>query len=307
MNTTFWGPSGWVFLHTLTFIYPETPNYTDKVAMQNFMNSISYILPCKYCRISFTKYSNSLPITKYLDNREKVIEWLYKMHNKVNKKLRGQGFCKYSNPELSLIKDKYKPILEHINNLCSNINTHKHEHSIQNIITYICNLGRDFLGSIIFNYQGYFSNCYSGDEKIKIVSVYHTFFNSIIPLICSYISKMNKFISIQCSEFVSRYKINNSINSFNNIFNIKNILSQNEAYTKLIKWFYNCKLLCSFDDKVINTFDKYMNYYSKNIVLSCSNPIDKKDKNKIKTCRKNPKKNMHKSIKKSMKKSMKKL
>jgi hypothetical protein len=292
MNTTFWGPSGWVFLHTLTFIYPETPNYNDKVLMQNFMNSISYILPCKYCRISFTKYSNSLPIIDYLDTRDKVIEWLYKMHNKVNKKLRSQGFCKYSNPDISLIKDKYKPILEHINNLCS---THSKQ-SIQNIITYICNLGRDFLASIVFNYQGYFSNCYSGDEKIKIVSVYHTFFNSIIPLICTYISKMckdiNTEISIKCSEFVSRYKTNNTIN----IFNIKNILSQNEAYSKLIKWFYNCKLLCTFDDKVINSFDEYMTYYSKHIVLSCSNPIDK-DKTKVKSCRKNPKKSMKKSIK----------
>ena len=34
MNTTFWGPSGWQFLHTLTFIYPEKPSYTDKVKMQ---------------------------------------------------------------------------------------------------------------------------------------------------------------------------------------------------------------------------------------------------------------------------------
>ena len=306
MNTTLWGPSGWIFLHTLTFIYPETPSYTDKVAMQNFMNSISYILPCKYCRISFTKYSNSLPIIDYLDNRDKAIEWLYKMHNKVNKKLRSQGFCKYSNPELSLIKERYKTIIDHINNLCS---SHNHNQSVQNIITYICNLGMDFLGRIVFNYQGYFSNCYSGDEKIKIVSVYHTFFNSIIPLICSYISKMCKDInteisteiSIKCSEFVSRYKTNNSIN---NIFNIKYILSQNEAYTKLIKWFYNCKLLCSFDDKVMKSFDEYMTYYSKHIVLSCSNPIDMKDKSKIKSCRKNPKKSMKKRMKKSMKKSM---
>ena len=299
MNTTFWGPSGWVFLHTLTFIYPETPSYSDKVTMQNFMNSISYILPCKYCRISFTKYSTTLPIIDYLDTRDKVIEWLYKMHNKVNKKLRGQGFCNYSNPDLSVIKDKYKPILEHIHNLCSS--HHKNIQTIQTIITYICNLGRDFLASIVFNYQGYFSNCYSGDEKIKIVSVYHTFFNSIIPFICSYISKMDSTMdanmTLQCSDFLSRYTINNSVTT---LFNIKNILSQNEAYSKLIKWFYNCKLLCSFDDKVMNSFDKYMTYYSKHIVLSCSNPTDMKDKTKMKSCRKNMKKSVKKSIKKSI-------
>ena len=31
MNTTFWGPSGWEFLHTLTFIYPIKPTFNDKV------------------------------------------------------------------------------------------------------------------------------------------------------------------------------------------------------------------------------------------------------------------------------------
>ena len=275
MNTTFWGPSGWVFLHTLTFIYPESPSYTDKVKMQNFMNSISYILPCKYCRISFTKYSNSLPITDYLDSRTKVIEWLYKIHNKVNKKLRGQGFCNYANPELSLVINKYNPIITKIIKLCESSN------NIQDIITYICNLGRHFLASIVFNYQGYFSNCYSGDEKIKIVSVYHTFFNSIIPIISSYISKINK----ECENNQKDIK-----------FNIRNILTQSEAYTKLLKWFYNCKILCTFNDK-FKTFEEYINYYSKHIVLSCSKTIDNKNNKQIKSCRKNIVKIKHKKTK----------
>ena len=301
MNTTFWGPSGWVFLHTLTFIYPETPSYNDKVKMQNFMSNISYILPCKYCRLSFTKYSNSLPITDYLDNRKTLVEWLYKMHNKVNKKLRGQGFCKYDNPELSTIYTKYKPILEHIYSLCNNnnnTNTNTNTNPAHDIITYICNLGRDFLGSIVFNYQGYFSNCHTGDEKIKIVSVYHTFFTSIIPLIYSYISKINKkckYVSEHISRYISIYENKNKLN-------IRYILTQNEAYTKLIKWFYNCKLLCSFDDK-FKSFNEYVNYYSKHIVLSCSNTIDKN--NIIKSCRKSTRKSTRKSSRKSTRKTLK--
>ena len=59
MNTTFWGPSGWKFLHTLTFIYPITPSFNDKVKMREIMYSICFILPCKYCRLSFTKYIKS--------------------------------------------------------------------------------------------------------------------------------------------------------------------------------------------------------------------------------------------------------
>jgi len=275
MNTTFWGPSGWQFLHTLAFIYPEQPSYTDKVKMQKFMNLISYILPCKYCRISFTKYSTTLPITDYLDNRDSVVNWLYKIHNKVNKKLRSQGFCKYDNPELEHVINHYKPIINKINNLCNSNNNN----NVQDIITYICNLGRDFFGSIVFNYQGYFSNCYSGDEKIQIVSTYNSFFNSIIPLICSYLSKMNK----ECSINISRYETSKKL-KINNLFRIRYILTQNESYTKLMKWFYNETMLCSFDDK-FKSFEDYVKYYSKHIVLSCINPVDIKG-DIIKSCRK---------------------
>ena len=114
MNTTFWGPSGWKFLHTLTFIYPENPSFSDKVKMREFMNSLYLILPCKYCRASFLKYSNSLPIDEHLESRNMIIEWLYKIHNKVNKKLRAQGFCKHSNPDESTVASIYNPILEHL-------------------------------------------------------------------------------------------------------------------------------------------------------------------------------------------------
>lgn len=268
MNTSFWGSSGWTFLHTLTFIYPEHPSYSDKVKMENFMNSISYILPCKYCRNSFSKYIKSLPINEFLDNREKLIEWLYKIHNKVNKKLRSQGLCKHKNPTFDDVIKIYQPIVNKINYLC-NSNT-----TIQLIINYICNLGQDFLGSIVFNYQGYFSNCHTGDEKINIIRVYHTFFNSIIPLICSC---LNKF-SNECNKHVSRY--------ITTKFNIKTMLTQNEAYSKLIEWFYKCNELCTFNTKDNSkTVEDYITYFKKHIVLSCNNPLTINGK-VLKSCRK---------------------
>lgn len=273
MNTEFWGPSGWVFLHTLTFIYPEKPSYNDKVKIEKFMKNVSYILPCKYCRVSFNKYAQSLPITHFLDNREKMIEWLYKIHNKVNKKLRSQGLCRHKNPDLEDVKLQYKPIIDKINSLC-NTNT------IKTIINYICNLGKEFLGSIVFNYQGYFSNCHTQDEKLNIVVVYHTFFNSIMPLISSYVSKISK----KCHQDVSRHSI-----YLNTNFKLKSILIQNEAYSKLIKWFYKCNHLCTFNTKdETRTFEHYKHYFTKHIVFSCNNPLTlKNNKNRIKSCRKN--------------------
>jgi hypothetical protein len=215
MNTTFWGPSGWQFLHTLTFIYPESPTFNDKAKIREFMYSLSFILPCKYCRLSFTKYIKSLPIDNYLDSRKLIVEWLYKIHNKINKKLRIQGFCKHSNPELSNVIKHYESITENIYKM---LNGDEKSNEVKNVINYICNLGSDFLGSVVFNYQGYFSNCHTGNEKVKIVSVYNAFFNSIIPIILAYIQKFCK----EGKDCVARYKKDlekkNEIN-----FNIRSI------------------------------------------------------------------------------------
>jgi hypothetical protein len=267
MNTTFWGPSGWKFLHTLTFIYPINPSFSDKVKMREFMSSLYLILPCKYCRASFLKYSNSLPIDEYLESRYMMIEWLYKIHNKVNKKLRAQGFCKHSNPDESIVTTIYNPILEHITKIINNESRTSNQRT-QEAINYICNLGREFLGSIVFNYQGYFTNCHTSDEKVKIISVYQSFFNSIIPLICCYLSKLCK----EGKECVSRYEIKK--------FKIRNILTHLEPYSKLITWFYKCDSLCSLED-MFKTQDLYEKHFEKHIVSSCNNP--KTDN--VKTCR----------------------
>ena len=286
MNTTFWGPSGWKFLHTLTYIYPENPSFSDKVKMREFMNSLYLILPCKYCRASFLKYSNSLPINEYLDSRVMMIEWLYKIHNKVNKKLRTQGFCKHSNPDESTVASIYNPILEHINNIINNESEQTNKRT-QEAINYICNLGSDFLGSIIFNYQGYFTNCHTSDEKIKIISVYQSFFNSIIPLIYCCLAKLCK----DGKECVFRYEIKK--------FKIRNILTHLEPYSKLIGWFYKCNSLCSLED-IFKTQDLYEKHFEKHIVSSCNNP----NTDNVKSCRNIKKNNKNTKTKKHSKKKL---
>lgn len=274
MNTTFWGPSGWQFLHTLTFIYPENPSFNDKVKMREFISSLCFILPCKYCRLSFTKYISSLPINDYLDSRTTMIEWLYKIHNKVNNKLRKQGFCNHSNPELSEVIKHYEPIVTNIYRLLNN-KTKNETTRIKDTVNYMCNLGSNFLGSIVFNYQGYFTNCHTSNEKIRIVTVYNSFFNSIIPMIISFLDKFGKFgyYAVKCSK--------EKQDMINKKFNIRNILMQNEPYTKLVKWFYKCDDLCTMKE-IYTTEEKYENHFNKHIVMSCDNPIASKNN---KTCR----------------------
>jgi hypothetical protein len=257
METIFWGPDGWKFLHTLTFLYPENPSFEDKSRMVEFMKLLCFILPCKYCRSSFTKYSKSLPINKYLDSRKNVIEWLYHMHNKVNGKLKRQGFCHSENPSIEKVYTKYNPIIKHINMLINKAESS--QDATRSVVNYICDLGLDFLGSIIFNYQSYFSNCHTTEEKTKIVNVYHSFFNMITPMIAGFIDK----------------------SAARRCVGLRVILLRNEAYSKLQKWFYNQKELIDLDSK-FSCYEKYFDYFNKHIVASCNSPTA----DKVKSCRK---------------------
>jgi hypothetical protein len=87
MQTTKWGSSAWDFYHTLTFNYPENPNYTDKQNMKDTFELLKKMLPCSLCRVSFTFFCDHIPIDNYLDDRNGIVYWLYILHNLVNLKL----------------------------------------------------------------------------------------------------------------------------------------------------------------------------------------------------------------------------
>ena len=112
MDTRFWGPSGWKLLHLITYNYPINPTYQEKQDYGLFFNSLKYILPCKYCRNSLNKFYKQLPIEEHLASKETLTLWLYKIHNKVNNKLRKQGLLKVSNPKKSEIDVIYESMLK---------------------------------------------------------------------------------------------------------------------------------------------------------------------------------------------------
>ncbi len=89
--TKIWGPCAWEFLHSVSFGYPINPTAEEKEQYKNFIFSVGYVLPCKYCRDSYTEFINSDPDVKLkendLENRESLTKWFYKLHERVNKKL----------------------------------------------------------------------------------------------------------------------------------------------------------------------------------------------------------------------------
>jgi len=288
MDTTFWGPSGWLFLHSIIALYPENATDEDHILIIKFMEIISDILPCKYCRTSFHKYMKTLKITNYLHSTALLQEYLYKLHNKVNSKLRRQGYCDIINPELDTIIKKYNTFV--INGL-SHIHIHiKQAPAIvmQHMINYICNLGYQFIGSIVFNYQGYYSNCHTTYEKTQIISTYNNFFNILQIILSTYIGKLHPEYKHYRNQFII------------NKININKILTSIEPYTKLKLWFYNCVALCNTNVNVINThhnthhnthlrmplftsYENYEMYFNKHIVSYCNTP--KITKTILNTCR----------------------
>lgn len=103
MNTKFWGPPGWEFLHTITFNYPEKIDPTNSDDMERMkyttelFNSLKYSLPCKFCRVSYQEFLEQDPIEQNLNTRGEITHWLYRIHNLVNDKLRKQELEAFEN------------------------------------------------------------------------------------------------------------------------------------------------------------------------------------------------------------------
>jgi Erv1 / Alr family len=98
MDTKFWGPSGWKFLHLITF----SDAIESKAAIRCFFETLPYVLPCKFCRQSLSEYMKKIPL-----DTAAPAKWLWKIHNCVNGKLRSQGLNTEADPPFSVVKKLY--------------------------------------------------------------------------------------------------------------------------------------------------------------------------------------------------------
>lgn len=104
MDTRFWGPSGWRLLHLITFTYEPS----QRQAVSELFSMLPFVLPCKYCRASLAQYMREEPLAPALKSRAALTRWLYKIHNHVNAKLRGQGLLKDADPSFASVKKVYE-------------------------------------------------------------------------------------------------------------------------------------------------------------------------------------------------------
>jgi hypothetical protein len=175
MDTSFWGPPGHKLLHSIAYCHSFDfyENIIPKKIISSFFKSIKYVLPCIYCRRSYTKYLKELPLKNVEKN---YFKWYYKIHNKINNKLRDQGYLSKKNPKYSTVLRKYQRYIKKIN----------------------CMIGWDFLYSIVFEYPSY-----SFEISKSRYNGYITFFTNLkFILPCKKIRNIYK-------NYIERYPVEN--------------------------------------------------------------------------------------------------
>ena len=103
MNPSKWGSQAWTFLHAVTFVYPENPTEAEKKQYYDFFMSLKNVIPCMKCRTHYEQHLSELPIRSFLETRDSLIDWLYKIHNKVNESL---GKPQFDKNKIETIFDK---------------------------------------------------------------------------------------------------------------------------------------------------------------------------------------------------------
>jgi len=87
-----WGPFFWHTIHIIVLGYPQEPNYSDKKAMKEFLESLQTLIPCPICRDHYKSHIVKMPIGPSLDSRSDLFRWTIDLHNEVNTMLGKRKF-----------------------------------------------------------------------------------------------------------------------------------------------------------------------------------------------------------------------
>lgn len=104
MVSSVWGPPFWHYLHTMSFNYPVEPTLEDKKHYRNFILSLKYVLPCRFCRQNIRTNFKHLPLTMdKMKNRDTFSKYIYDLHELINKMLKKESGLSYSD-----VRERYE-------------------------------------------------------------------------------------------------------------------------------------------------------------------------------------------------------
>jgi len=88
MGPAVWGPIFWKTMHIVTIGYPAFPSVEEQKAAVSFFESLQFMIPCPICKEHYKENLKTLPLTDdVVGNKQKLIRWLFDMHNTINKQL----------------------------------------------------------------------------------------------------------------------------------------------------------------------------------------------------------------------------
>lgn len=89
MATKFWGPLGWMTLHSISCIYPENPTDEERVILEKFVELYRETITCPHCKSHFTAMLNTYrrKNPEWSSNRYHFFLFVCRAHNTVNKRL----------------------------------------------------------------------------------------------------------------------------------------------------------------------------------------------------------------------------
>ena len=92
MPPQIWGPIFWATLHIASLTYSDQPTERQKANMKAFYESLVDVLPCPICRKHYEVNLEEMPVTPALNSRTELIQWVWRMHNRVNVQLGKREF-----------------------------------------------------------------------------------------------------------------------------------------------------------------------------------------------------------------------
>eukprot|EP00933_Yihiella_yeosuensis_P065769 TRINITY_DN69742_c0_g1_i1.p1 TRINITY_DN69742_c0_g1~~TRINITY_DN69742_c0_g1_i1.p1 ORF type:complete len:157 (+),score=42.29 TRINITY_DN69742_c0_g1_i1:71-541(+) len=85
-----WGPHGWFLLHSVSLALPDEVPKHQQESVKSLMVALQSTLPCPVCAGHLKEFMEENPIDGHLDKREKLVDYMIKAHNNVNKR-NGKG------------------------------------------------------------------------------------------------------------------------------------------------------------------------------------------------------------------------
>lgn len=85
MNPKHWGKTYWDFIYIVGISYPNEPTDIDKLKIRQFLNLLTYLLPCQNCKDNYEKNMIKYPVTSItVSSKNELLKWIIQIHNEVN-------------------------------------------------------------------------------------------------------------------------------------------------------------------------------------------------------------------------------